>query len=349
MKAVFPLEFYRGKRVFVTGHTGFKGSWLCHILKSLGAEVTGYALEADAPSLFRLARVTDGMRSVCGDIRDKDAFETAFRAAKPEIVFHLAAQPLVREGYRAPLDTYATNVMGTVHLLECMRRVSCVRSFVNVTTDKVYENGENPCREGDRLGGKDPYSCSKSCSELLSESYRASFFAGGTPAVSTARAGNVIGGGDFAADRILPDCVRAMLSGKPLVLRNPRAVRPYQHVLEALFAYLMIAARQYEDGTLAGSYNVGPDAADCVTTEKLVALFAEAWGKELPCRAAEGGPRETETLRLDCAKLQSAFGWHPTWDLPTAVRHAAAWYKAFAAGEDVVPVMDAQIADFINN
>lgn len=343
----FPLEFYRGKRVFVTGHTGFKGAWLCHILKGLGAEVTGYALEAADLSLFRIARVESGMRSVCGDVRDIDALETAFRKARPEIVFHLAAQPIVRAGYRDPLGTYSTNVMGTVHLFECMRRTPCVRSFVNVTTDKVYENGEGrPCREGDRLGGKDPYSCSKSCSELVSESYRASFFEGGA-AVSTARAGNVIGGGDFAADRILPDCVRAMLAHEPLVLRNPRAVRPYQHVLEALFAYLAIAARQFEDGALAGSYNVGPEAADCVTTEELVALFSKAWGKDLPCRAAaESGPRETETLRLDAAKLKSTLGWRPTFDLPTAVRHAAEWYKAFAAGADVVPVMDAQIETF---
>ena len=251
----FDPAFYRGKRVFVTGHTGFKGAWLCRILQKYGAVVTGFSTEPPTtPSLFETARVADGMTSVIGDIRDFDALYAAFSAAQPEIVLHLAAQPIVRESYRAPVYTYETNVMGTVHILECVRKTDCVRSFLNVTTDKVYENKEWEWgyRENEPLDGFDPYSNSKSCSELVTHSYKNSFFADGRVAISTARAGNVIGGGDFAADRIIPDCVRAALAGEEIVVRNPYSTRPYQHVLEPLFAYLMIAARQYEDGKYAG-------------------------------------------------------------------------------------------------
>ena len=245
------LEFYKGKRIFVTGHTGFKGTWLCRILVDAGAIVTGYSLEPPTqPSLFELAGLEGKMTSVIGDIRDREKLLAAFRAANPEIVLHLAAQPIVRDSYKNPAYTYETNVMGTVNILECVRLNDGVRSFLNVTTDKVYHNNEWPWgyREDEPLDGFDPYSNSKSCSELVTHSYLNSFFADGKVAISTARAGNVIGGGDFANDRIIPDCVRAVQSGTPLILRNPNSTRPYQHVLEPLFAYLMIAKRQYEDG-----------------------------------------------------------------------------------------------------
>ena len=272
----FDLSFYQGKKVFVTGHTGFKGSWLCRMLAGAGAAVTGFSLEPPTePSLFRIAGIENDVRSVIGDVRDMAALKAAFDEAQPEIVLHLAAQPIVRESYRNPAYTYETNVMGTVHLLECVRNSSTVRSFLNVTTDKVYRNREWPWgyRENDELDGFDPYSNSKSCSELVTHSYRNSFFADGRVAVSTARAGNVIGGGDFASDRIIPDCIRAAEKGEPIAVRNPYSTRPYQHVLEPLYAYLMIAARQMQDGRCAGYYNVGPDDADCFQTGALVELF----------------------------------------------------------------------------
>ena len=352
MKAIgFDLEFYRGKRVFVTGHTGFKGSWLCQILKKAGAIVTGFSTVAPTtPSLFEEARVADGMTSVIGDVRNFDALFAAFEAAKPEIVLHLAAQPIVRESYREPVYTYETNVMGTVHILECVRRTDCVRSFLNVTTDKVYENKEWEWgyRENEPLDGFDPYSNSKSCSELVTHSYKNSFFADGRTAISTARAGNVIGGGDFAADRIIPDCVRAALAGNEVVLRNPYSTRPYQHVLEPLFAYLMIAARQYEDGALAGYYNVGPDEVDCFATGRLVELFANTWGQGFSFVVrCDGGPHEANFLKLDCSKLKSVFGWKPTWNLAEAIARVVEWTKVYAAGGDVVAVMDKQIEAFL--
>ena len=344
------LEFYRGRRVLVTGHTGFTGAWLCHILKGLGAEVTGYALQPPTqPSLFELARVGEGMHSVTRDVRDADALYAAFCEARPEVIFHLAAQPIVREGYRDPLTTFDTNVMGTLNVLECIRRTASVRSALIVTTDKVYENAASHALcESDPLGGPDPYSASKACAELAVQSYRESFFADTDVALSTARAGNVIGGGDFAPNRILPDCVRAVLEKKAVLLRNPEAVRPYQHVLEPLLAYLMIAARQYGDRALMGCYNIGPDEADCVTTRELAQLFAKhVQGLGLGVQP-EAGPREAAELRLDCSKLKNTFGWHAKWDVSTAVAQVAEWTRAYMAGEDVRRVMDAQIAQFIN-
>ena len=348
----FDPAFYRGKRVFVTGHTGFKGAWLCRSLQKYGAVVTGFSTEPPTtPSLFETACVADGMTSVIGDIRDFDALYAAFSAAQPEIVLHLAAQPIVRESYRAPVYTYETNVMGTVHILECVRKTDCVRSFLNVTTDKVYENKEWEWgyRENEPLDGFDPYSNSKSCSELVTHSYKNSFFADGRVAISTARAGNVIGGGDFAADRIIPDCVRAALAGEEIVVRNPYSTRPYQHVLEPLFAYLMIAARQYEDGKYAGYYNVGPDDADCFATGNLVELFVRTWGDGLHwVNRCDHGPHEANFLKLDCSKLKTTFGWHPTWNLAAAIEKVAEWTRVYAAGEDVRPVMDRQIDAFVN-
>ena len=347
----FTLDFYRGKRVLVTGHTGFKGTWLCTMLLGAGAEVTGYALEPPTePSLFALADMGSRMRSVTGDIRDLDHLSEVFREARPEIVLHLAAQPIVRESYKNPVYTYETNVMGTVNILECVRRSESVRSFLNVTTDKVYHNREWEWgyREDDPLDGFDPYSNSKSCSELVTHSYQNSFFADGKPAVSTARAGNVIGGGDFAADRIIPDCVRAALSHQVIPVRNPHSTRPFQHVLEPLYAYLMIAARQYEDGAYAGYYNVGPGDEDCVTTGELVELFCRAWGEGQTWEDHfAGGPHEANFLKLDCSRLRQTFGWRPVWGVEEAVNRTVAWTKAWQAGEDVGAVMERQIREFL--
>lgn len=347
------LDFYRGRRVFVTGHTGFKGAWLCRVLAGAGAVVTGYALAPPTePSLFAMAGLEGRMTSVLGDIRDLAALKAAYGAAEPEIVLHLAAQPIVRTGYEEPVYTYETNVMGTVNVLECVRTASVrPRSVVVITTDKVYENREWPWgyRENEPLDGYDPYSNSKSCAELAVHCYRSSFFQDGGTAVSTARAGNVIGGGDFARDRILPDCVRAACAGRPAVLRNPGSMRPYQHVLEPVCAYLMIARRQWERPELADWYNVGPDECDCVTTGQLAELFCRAWGDGMAweSRAESGAPHEAGCLRLDCAKLKSAFGWRPRWHIGQAVEKTVEWTKAWLAGEDVPGVMDRQIAGFL--
>ena len=343
------LEFYRGKRVFLTGHTGFKGSWLCAILTMAGAQVTGYALPPASPSLYELLHLDEKLDSVYGDVRDLDGLWEAFEQARPEIVFHLAAQPIVREGYRDPVGTYSTNVMGTVHLLECVRRAGTVRSVLNITTDKVYENRQWPWgyRESDGLNGIDPYANSKSCSELVTDRYRRSVLAGRGVAVSTARAGNVIGGGDFAPDRIIPDCVRAVRKGGAIRLRNPNSIRPYQHVLEPLSAYLLIAQRQYEDVGAAGSYNVGPDSRDCLTTGDLADLFCRAWGA--PARwehTGEAGPHEDAILKLDCSKIQSVLGWRPRWHAERAVAETVAWTKAWMAGGNPYSCTEEQISAF---
>ena len=342
------LTFYQGKRVFVTGHTGFKGSWLCKILAGAGAEVTGYSLGVPThPSLFEIADIGRDVQTVWGDVRDFNALRRAFDASDPEIVFHLAAQPIVRESYRDPRGTYETNVMGTVNLLECARLSGRVQSFLNVTTDKVYRNQEREAgyREEEELDGYDPYSNSKSCSELVTHSYSRCFLTG-TP-VSTARAGNVIGGGDFAADRIIPDCVRAAVRGEAILVRNPNSIRPYQHVLEPLFAYLMIARRQVEEPALAGWYNVGPDDSDCYCTGALVDLFVREWGDGLQrVDAPVGGPHEANFLKLDCTRLKQTFGWAPQWNLETAVRKVVEWSRCWLTGGDVRRCMEEQIASY---
>ena len=346
------LSFYRGKRIFVSGHTGFKGSWLCAVLAMAGAEVTGFALPPERESLWTLAKLEGHIHSVYGDIRDLGSLRTAFQAARPEIVFHLAAQPLVREGYRDPVGTYHTNVMGTVHILECVRETDCVRSVLNVTTDKVYENRQWPWgyRETDTLNGYDPYSNSKSCSELVTSSYRSSFLDGRGLAASTARAGNVIGGGDFAAGRIIPDCVRAVRTGNPIQIRNPFSVRPYQHVLEPLSAYLLIAHRQYDDAKVAGSYNVGPDSRDCITTGELADLFCRSWGGDARWEhVGDEGPHEDQVLRLDCSKIQRDLGWTPRWHTDCAVEETVAWTKAWLEGADVLTVMKRQMDIFLKS
>lgn len=347
----FDLSFYRGKRVFVTGHTGFKGSWLCKMLVNSGAIVTGYSLEPPTnPSLFQIAQIEQDIHSVIGDIRDYSSLKKAFDEAKPEIVLHLAAQPIVRDSYKDPVYTYETNVMGTVNILECVRNSDCVVSFLNVTTDKVYLNKEWAWgyRENEELDGFDPYSNSKSCSELVTHSYKNSFFADGHVAISTARAGNVIGGGDFANDRIIPDCIRAAIKKEDIVVRNPFSTRPYQHVLEPLYAYLMIAAMQYEDGNFAGYYNVGPDDQDCFQTGALVDLFVKHWGDGMKwVNRYDGGPHEANFLKLDCSKLKSTFGWKPHWNLDKAIEMVVEWSKCWVESGDIRGCMDKEIAEFL--
>ena len=347
----FELSFYQGKKVFVTGHTGFKGAWLCKMLANAGAEVTGYALNPPtSPSLFEIAGIEADIHSVIGDIRDYSTLKAAFDAAQPEIVLHLAAQPIVRDSYKDPAYTYETNVMGTVNILECVRNSSCVKSFLNVTTDKVYLNKEWiwGYRENEELDGYDPYSNSKSCSELVTHAYNNSFFADGRVAISTARAGNVIGGGDFAHDRIIPDCIRAAIKHEEIVVRNPFSTRPYQHVLEPLYAYLMIAAMQYKDRKYAGYYNVGPDDVDCFQTGALVDLFVSKWGEGLKwINRYDGGPHEANFLKLDCSKLKATFGWKPRWNLDTAIEMVVEWSKCWMSGGDIRACMDMEINAFL--
>jgi len=348
---MFDLNFYRGKRIFITGHTGFKGSWLCKILSNVGAEVTGYSLNPQLPfSLFEIAQLKNDVHSVIGDIRDYELLKKAFDDAQPEIVFHLAAQPIVRDGYEYPAYTYETNVMGTVNILECVRNNSCVKSFLNVTTDKVYLNREWEWgyRENEELDGYDPYSNSKSCSELVTHSYKSSFFGDGRTAISTARAGNVIGGGDFANNRIIPDCIRAAIKKEDIVVRNPFSTRPYQHVLEPLYVYLMIAAMQYEDKNYAGYYNVGPDDQDCFQTGALVDLFVKYWGAGIKwVNVNDGGPHEANFLKLDCSKLKKTFGWRPHWHLDKAVEKTVEWSKCWIENGAVRDCMNKEINEFL--
>lgn len=342
-------NFYKGKRVLLTGHTGFKGAWMSRVLINAGAILTGYSLEPPTePNLFSLACIANKMTSINGDIRDLEHLKSVFDEAQPEIVFHLAAQPIVRTSYAQPVYTYETNVMGTVNILECIRtsRVP-VKSVVIVTTDKVYLNREW-CwgyREDEPLDGFDPYSNSKSCSELVTHSYKNSFFADGNIAISTARAGNVIGGGDFAQDRIIPDCIRAALNKNVIVVRNPHSIRPYQHVLEPIMAYLMIAQRQYMNREFSGYYNVGPDDCDCVTTGELVDAFCKVWGDGLHWenRIQENAPHEANFLKLDCTKLKSTFGWYPRWHIHEAIEHTVSWSKIWINGGDIPSEMDRQI------
>lgn len=348
---MFDLEFYRNKKVLVTGHTGFKGAWLCKLLENYGAEVIGYSLNPPTePSLFKIANIESDVKSIIGDIRDLSKLKEVFDDFQPEIVLHLAAQPIVRDSYKDPVYTYETNVIGTVNICECVRKSKSVKSFLNVTTDKVYLNKEWDWgyRENEELDGFDPYSNSKSCSELVTHSYKRSFFDEKGIAVSTARAGNVIGGGDFSNDRIIPDCVRAALSNKEIIVRNQYSTRPYQHVLEPLYAYLMIAAKQYEDSKYEGYYNVGPDDVDCFQTGALVGTFVKLWGNDLcwSCQS-DGGPHEANFLKLDCSKLKKTFNWKPRWNLEHALEKVVEWSKCWQSGGDVRECMDRQIKEFL--
>lgn len=344
------LSFFKNKHILITGHTGFKGSWMSFILANAGADVTGYALEPPtAPSLFGLISLNERIRSVHGDIRDLDKLKAVFAEVKPEIVIHMAAQPIVRESYRLPVYTYETNVMGTVNILECIRQAGRVKSFLNVTTDKVYQNREWEWgyREDDVLGGYDPYSNSKSCSELVTQSYKASFLDGQGIAVSTARAGNVIGGGDFAKDRIIPDCIRAAFSGEPIIVRNPHSTRPYQHVLEPVTAYLTIVQEQYKNPKLQGYYNVGPDDSNCVCTGDLVTMFCEKWGGAEWENKYDGGPHEASFLKLDCSKIKQTFGWTPVWNISDALDRVVEWTKVYARQGNLQEVMNKQLHEFL--
>lgn len=348
------LSFYKNKSVLVTGHNGFKGTWLCKMLINAGAKVTGYALNPPTnPSLFELCGLASHMTSISGDVRELEKLKSVFDDAKPEIVIHMAAQPIVRDSYKDPVYTYDVNVMGTVNVLECVRLSDSVKSFVNVTTDKVYRNKEWMWgyREDEELNGYDPYSNSKSCSELVTDSFKNSFFKERDIAITTVRAGNVIGGGDFANDRIIPDCIRAAQDNRDIIVRNPYSTRPYQHVLEPLAAYLLIAQAQYEKRELAGSYNVGPDDADCWTTGELVTLFCEKWNRAMSGNISwenkyDGGPHEANFLKLDCSKLKTVFGWKPRWNVDTAVEKIIEWTKTYLDGGDVSECMDSQIESF---
>lgn len=345
------VSFYRGKRVFITGHTGFKGTWLCRILLLSGAEITGYALDPPTtPSLFGQTGTEASIRHVVGDVRDLTHLMQAMQEARPEIVFHLAAQPIVRTSYKEPVVTYETNVMGTVHVLEAVRHCPSVRSFVNITTDKVYKNREWlwGYREDEELCGFDPYSNSKSCSELVTYSYLHSFFQSPeSPAISTARSGNVIGGGDYAVDRIIPDSIRAVEAGDDIVVRNPHSIRPYQHVLECLAGYVLLAWKQYEDKKFAGAYNFGPDDSSCVTTGELVDKFCKAWGDGARWLVhGDGGPHEANFLKLDCAKSKALLGWHPHWSIDDAVSRIVEWEKHVHAGTAAADMTDRQIQQY---
>lgn len=348
------LSFYRDKTVLITGHTGFKGSWLSKILINAGSRVIGYSLNPPTePNLFSISGIEKSMVSEIGDIRDFDKLLSVFQKYRPEIVLHLAAQPIVRDSYKDPRYTYETNVMGTCNVLECVRQTPSVKSFLNVTTDKVYLNDEAPdhaFKETEALDGYDPYSNSKSCSELVTHAYKKSFFADGHAAISTARAGNVIGGGDFATDRIIPDIVRAIGHDENVLVRNPHSVRPYQHVLEPLYMYLLIAEAQYKDLSYADYYNVGPDDCDCVTTETLVDLFVHAWGKGLSWTAIRSeGPHEAAFLRLDNTKIKKVFGWKPRWNVKEAIEKTVEWTKVYLAHPDMIPdIMDREIDAFMN-
>lgn len=351
------LEFFKGKRVLITGHTGFKGAWLTRILLNAGAVVCGYSLEPPTePDLFGVAGL-ESIQDIRGDVRDLDHLKRTFDEFRPEIVFHLAAQPIVRESYRNPVYTYETNVIGTVNVLECIRLSRSVRSAVIITTDKVYKNNEWlwGYRENEPLDGFDPYSNSKSCADLAVHCYRNSFFKEDGPAVSVARAGNVIGGGDFAADRIIPDCVRAASKGMPIEVRNPFSTRPYQHVLEPLSAYLLITEKQWNDRSFVGDYNVGPDDADCLTTGDLVTLFCEKWNESRGClpeaswksRAEQNAPHEADFLKLDSTKIKSVLGWQPKWHIDECMEKTVHFYQEYLRDkESVAYEMDREIRSF---
>jgi CDP-glucose 4,6-dehydratase len=343
-------SFWRGKRVLVTGHSGFKGSWLCLWLASLGAEPVGFSDgSATDPALFDLSGMRTQMRSIAGDVRDPEAVLRVVEREQPEVVFHLAAQALVRRSLASPVLTYEVNAMGTVNVLEAVRRTGDVRVFVNVTTDKCYENRESVWgyREHDPLGGRDPYSASKACAELITSAYRASFADGEGPGIASARAGNVIGGGDFGEDRLIPDLMRGASRGRVSAVRNPGAVRPWQHVLSPLSGYLLLAERLWGDLSLAEGWNFGPSDGDARTVQYVVERVAELWGEGLRWEVGQAPqPEETHYLRLDSSKARTLLGWAPRWDLEEALERTVEWYRAFEAGEPLQPLMLAQLEEW---
>lgn len=349
MKTNFNL--YNGKTVLVTGHTGFKGSWLSLILQHLGANVVGYSLSPETEeNLFSILNLSKKVTSVIADIRDKTKLGETFQKYKPEIVFHLAAQPLVRKSYSNPFYTYDVNVNGTLNVLDAIQKTPSVKSFINVTTDKVYKNEELniPFEEGFALDGYDPYSNSKSCSDLITQCYKRCFFDKCDIAVSTVRAGNVIGGGDFAEDRIIPDCVRAARKHESIVVRNPNSIRPYQHVLEPLFAYLWLALEQLKDHSLSGSYNIGPRMEDCVSTKQLVEIFCANWGEHINWKANidPNSPHESNFLRLSCSKLNKVIGWKPQLNIKQAISLVCEWSKVYLNQGNIEKVTLRQIDQY---
>jgi len=348
-------HFWNGRRVFLTGHTGFKGAWLTLLLRRLGAHVTGFALPSNSnDELFEIANVASALgKHEIGDIRNPEALAASLRAAEPEIVLHLAAQSLVRLSYDQPVLTYATNVMGTVHLLEAVRHCPSVRATVVVTSDKCYENLEWVWgyRENDRMGGYDPYSNSKGCAELVTASYRNSFFPPhGSSHIASARAGNVIGGGDWAQDRLIPDAIRAFVAGRPLQIRNPNAIRPWQHVLDPVGGYLRLAQCLYQDGSrYAEGWNFGPMASSEVPVSEVVSRVVQAWGNSASWEIERGAhPHEAAYLKLDCSKASSRLNWVPAIEFEKAIALTTDWYRAFANKEDLRAVTEAQIEDFLS-
>ncbi len=348
-------EFWRGKRVLITGHTGFKGGWLALWLHSWGSRVTGFALDPSTdPSLFELARVSEGIDSRIGDLRDLPSLSAVVAEVRPEIVLHLAAQPLVREGYDDPLGTYSSNVMGTLHLLEAIRQTGGVKACVAVTTDKVYANKEWawPYRENEALGGHDPYSSSKACCELLAQSFTASYFPASRYAehgfaLATARAGNVLGGGDFSAGRLVPDVLAAWTRSEPVTLRHPQAVRPWQHALEPLAGYLLLAQGLHEQGaSLSGPWNFGPADSDACNVGDVVQRLAARWPQAPGVRVELGELHEAGLLRLDSSRARQLLGWQSRWSLNDCLQRTLDWHLAWQRGEDMRAVTLAQLANY---
>jgi CDP-glucose 4,6-dehydratase len=350
--------FWQGKRVFLTGHTGFKGGWLSLWLQQLGADVTGYALEAPTtPSLFEVAGVARGMVSIIGDVRDGETLKRVMAQARPEIVIHMAAQPLVRYSYANPVETYATNVMGVVNVLEAVRATPGVRSVVNVTSDKCYENREWlwGYRENESMGGYDPYSNSKGCAELVTAGYRSSFFnaekyAEHGIALGSGRAGNVIGGGDWAMDRLIPDMLRAIGAGQPVMIRNPHSIRPWQHVLEPLSGYLTLAEKLYTEGPVhAEGWNFGPHDTDAKPVEWIIERMTQEWGAGASWSLdGQDHPHEATYLKLDCSKARGQLGWHPRWDIGQTIAKIVEWHKACDQGADMRAMTLTQITTYQN-
>ncbi|MDD2341531.1 MAG: CDP-glucose 4,6-dehydratase [Tolumonas sp.] len=352
-------SFWHGKKVFVTGHTGFKGSWLCLWLEKMGAIVRGYSLPAPTePSLFAVANVRQGLISEEGDIRDFFHLREALADFKPEIVFHMAAQPLVRLSYDEPIETYSTNIMGTVYILEAIKQVGGVKAVVNITSDKCYENREWVWgyREDEAMGGYDPYSNSKGCAELVASAYRNSFFNAakyhehGT-ALASVRAGNVIGGGDWAKDRLIPDILRSFENNQPVIIRNPHSIRPWQHVLEPLSGYLLVAQKLYTEGpAFAEGWNFGPNEMDATPVQAIVDTMVGLWGDEASWQLdGQDHPHEAHYLKLDCSKAKMRMDWHPRWDLNTTLSRIVDWHKAWLTGEDMRTYTLNEINDYMNS